>query len=104
VPTLASCGPTTDTDGDKLTDRIEVCFYNSSPTNSNTDGDVCSDGREVASLNGDANVNSGDQGMLAAELSRIPPPAKLVNFDLTKDGLINSGDQGTMASRLGACP
>jgi hypothetical protein len=104
VPALASCGDTNDTDGDKLTNRLEACFYGSSPTNANTDGDACSDGREVTSLNADTTVNSGDQGMLAAELLRVPPPSKLLNFDLNKDGTINSGDQGQMASRLGACP
>jgi hypothetical protein len=87
-----------------LADRIEVCFYNTNPANANTDGDGCSDGREVSSLNMDTIVNSGDQGLLAAELVRTPPPAKLTNFDINKDGIINSGDQGTMASRLGACP
>jgi hypothetical protein len=104
APTLAACGTTSDADGDKLIERNEVCFFNTSPTNANTDGDGCSDGREVASLNADAIVNSGDQGLLAAEFLRVPPPAKLTNFDLNKDGFVNSGDQGVMASRLGACP
>ena len=102
TPTLTSCGASTDADGDGLIDRAEVCFYNSNPNNTNSDGDNCGDGREVASLNADLVVSSGDQGMLAAELLR--PPPKHVNFDLNKDGVISSGDQGIMANRFGACP
>jgi hypothetical protein len=104
VPTLASCGSTADGDGDGLSERIEACFYNSNPASANSDGDTCGDGREVASLNADQTVTSIDQGLLAAELLRVPPPAKLRNMDLNRDGTINSLDQGFLASRIGACP
>jgi hypothetical protein len=103
-PALTVCGGTSDADGDGLPERVEVCFYNSSPTNANTDGDACGDGREVASLNTDLTVSSIDQGILAAELLRTPPPPKLTNMDFNKDGVISSIDQGYQASRFGSCP
>jgi hypothetical protein len=108
---LASCGPTGDTDGDRITDRVEVCNYNSNPNSTDTDGDMALDGAkdgcEVASLNADRVVNAGDQLLLSQEIVRVPPPAKLVNFDLQKDGAVNAGDQLLMAffiSPPGQCP
>jgi hypothetical protein len=37
---------------------------------------------------------------------RTPPPPKLVDFDLNKDGVLNSGDQGMQSSFAvpGKCP
>lgn len=102
-PAITSCGPTTDADGDAIQTRIEVCFYNSNPNNANTDGDVCGDGREVASLNGDFVVNIADRGLLSTEFTRPPPPAKIVNMDLNKDGVLNVGDVGWLSARFGAC-
>jgi hypothetical protein len=98
-PTLASCGSSSDTDGDRLSDRLEICFYHTSPTNVDTDGDNngtmlgAKDSCEAASFNGDRTMNAGDQLLLGQEIVRIPPPAKLSNFDLNKDGSVNSGDQ-----------
>jgi CSLREA domain-containing protein len=108
-PALTACGATGDSDGDRLTNRIEVCNYNSDPNNTDTDGDMALDGAkdgcEVASLNADRVVNAGDQLLLAAEIVR--PPPRLVNFDLNKDGSVSSGDQLLMAffiSPPGQCP
>jgi hypothetical protein len=111
-PTPAACGSTLDPDGDKLSDRLEVCYYNTDPALTDTDGDAAPaldgarDGCEVASLNVDRGVvNSGDQGILAvAVIGGVP--AYHVNLDLNKDGTINSGDQGILASVLitAACP
>jgi N-acetylneuraminic acid mutarotase len=103
VPAIASCGTTADSDGDGLTNRVEACFYNSSTGDPNTDRDLCDDGREAASLNGDSSVNSGDQLLLAQEIIRTAPPPKLLNFDMNKDGGVNSGDQLVQAGRIGAC-
>lgn len=49
-------------------------------------------------------INSGDQLLLVQEYLRIPPPAKLANYDLNKDGGINSGDQLFLVLRFGTCP
>jgi hypothetical protein len=105
TPSLAACGTTADADGDWLSNRVEVCFYNSNPSASNTDGDACSDGKEVGSLNGDTAVNSGDQLFLALEYLRVlAGESPLVNFDLNKDGAINSLDQLVLALNFGPCP
>jgi hypothetical protein len=98
-----------DSDGDGLRDGVEVRNYNSNPLATNTDsasGDTTTDDCEVASVNLDRTVNSGDQGLLSSELVRNPPPPRLVNMDLNKDGVINSGDQGFQGSRAipGKCP
>ena len=69
-PLLTACGAAGDFDGDKISNRIEVCFYNTNPALADTDGDEAVDGEtdgcEMASLNGDRTVNSLDQGMLAS--------------------------------------
>jgi CSLREA domain-containing protein len=96
-----------DTDGDGLQDGWEYKGHGSDPTKTDTDVDGVTDGCEVASLNGDSTVNSGDQGLLGAEITRaVPPSAKLPNFDLNKDGTINSGDQGIQSTKVGPgkCP
>lgn len=103
-PLLTACGTTADADGDGIQNRVEVCNYNSNPTATNSDGDACGDGREVASLNGDNVVNVADMGLLSAEIVRAAPPPKLVNMDMNKDGVLNPADSGFVASKFGACP
>jgi hypothetical protein len=104
-PAPSACGSTADVDLDGLNERLERCHYNTDPNTPDTDGDGVKDGCEASSLNTDTVVNSGDQGLLAAEMLRAAPQSeKLVNFDITKDGIINSGDQGVQASRFGKCP
>jgi hypothetical protein len=115
-PALASCGPAGDTDGDRIQNRIEVCNYNTNPNDTDTDNDLdgfpttglTRDGCEVASLNNDRVVNSGDQLLLVMEIVREPTPSlRLVNFDLNKDGAVNSGDQLLMVwfiAPSGQCP
>lgn len=109
TPAIASCGPTTDTDGDKISDRNEFCFYNTNAASNDSDGDAAidggKDGCEVASLNGDRIVNSIDQGMLASGI--VGSVLYHANVDLNKDGVQNSLGQGTMASFIvptGQCP
>jgi hypothetical protein len=108
-PSLAACGPSSDADGDKIPTRNEVCFYNSNPNSSDTDGDAALDGAkdgcEVASFNGDRVVNSIDQGMLASGIAGAV--AYHPNIDVNKDGIQNSIDQGIVASFIvpaGQCP
>jgi hypothetical protein len=98
-----------DTDGDGLQDGWEYKGHGSNPLVVDTDDDLVTDGCEAASLNGDSTVNSGDQGLLSAEIGRdvsLTGIPKLANFDMNKDGAINSGDQGIQATKVlpGKCP
>jgi hypothetical protein len=108
-PGFSFCDTTSDGDSDGLPDRLETCFYNTDPGSDDSDGDRATngarDGCEVASINGDRTVNSGDQGLLAAGVSHAIAYHR--NLDLNKDGAVSSGDQGLMASFIrlpGRCP
>jgi hypothetical protein len=89
----------TDSDGDKIVDRIEVCGYGTSPILVDSDGDGWHDGCEAASLDGSIVVNSGDQLALAQVLVLVPRPY-VWSVDLNKDGAVNSGDQLLMAQLM----
>lgn len=107
-PTPAQCGGTTDVDGDRLMERIEICGYNTDPTVADTDGDGAKDGCEAVSINGDLVVNSADQLLFAQEHIRVlGGGVGLPNLDLNKDGNYNSIDQLQMAFLImpsGQCP
>jgi hypothetical protein len=90
-----------DSDGDGLSDGVEVRYWMSNPLSTNSDADDCTDAREVASVNVDRIVNSGDLGALAAHFGTLSPQYR--PFDSNGDGLINSGDLGFVASKYGAC-
>lgn len=105
VLSAAACGPTGDTDGDKVMDRLETCGYNTDPDNEDSDVDRFVDGGpdgcELASLNADRVVNSGDQLLLAQEILGVLGGATpLREMDLNVDGKMNSGDQLLMATVL----
>jgi hypothetical protein len=120
-PSAAACGPTTDTDGDRITNRAEFCGYNSNMNAVDTDGDqdgfplnpnpllnLTRDGCEAASVNSDRVVNSGDQLLMVLEILRETTPSlRLVSMDVNKDGAVNVGDQLILAqfiSPAGQCP
>ena len=104
--TLGTNPNNADTDGDGLPDGVEYKGHGTSPLVADTDADGARDACEVASLNLDTIVNSGDQTTLATEIQRTPPPAKLANMDLNRDGVLNSGDQSLLATKVGPgkCP
>jgi hypothetical protein len=93
-----------DSDDDKVLDGNEFRFFNSNPANNNTDGDLCRDGKENASVNADNQVNSADLGQLAQHFSNKGDPDYLPSMDVTKDGRINSTDLGQVAQNFGTCP
>jgi CSLREA domain-containing protein len=105
-PGLATCGAAGDADGDGVLTQREVCFFGTDPNNVNSDGDACNDGREVASINGDATVNVIDLSQVAGEFGVYVLPGTAVqrNFDMTKDGAINVIDLSFVAGRTGSCP
>lgn len=108
-PLVTACGANVDADGDKLTERLEVCFYNTSVSTAESDADASStgshDGCEAASFNGDRIVNVADMGILAAAISNVS--LRHVDVDVNKDGVFNVADQGIVASLIspsGQCP
>ena len=103
-PSITACGPEGDADGDKLTDRIEYCFYGTDPLVVDSDGDGTKDGCEAASLNPDRTVNVADRGMLAVAIAN--PAMRHVNVDVNKDGAWNVGDMGVLMTLFGTtnCP
>jgi hypothetical protein len=105
-----------------LADGPEVKFYATEPANQDSDVDGCDDAREVADVNGDRTVSSGDQGIEAAKIlnpggldtgangdatagdGQVNPYG--INFDLDKNKTISSGDKGIMdflVGKNGAC-
>ncbi len=115
-PTQAQCGSATDADGDRLSERVERCGYNSDPNDADTDDDLdgspspgpTKDGCEAASLNNDRVVNAGDQLLMVIEILAQPSPSlRLGSFDINKDGAVNAGDQLLLAQLIapgGQCP
>ncbi len=107
-PSQAGCGDAVDADGDGVLMYRERCYYSTSDSDTDTDGDGCSDGREVASINGDQTVNAIDLSQVAQAFGTYssvpgPWPAHLVNFDINKDGAIGAIDLSLIAQRFGAC-
>ncbi len=108
-PLVTACGPAGDADGDKLSDRIEFCYYGTSSASTDSDVDAALDGAidgcEAVSLNGDRIANVADMGMLATAISMVP--FRIVNVDINKDGAWNPADQGILATFIspsGQCP
>jgi hypothetical protein len=94
----------TDTDGDLIQDRIEVCGYGSSVSVIESDGDGGRDQCEVASLNTLSPVNSLDQLLLAQAIIADLGGPFVWNADLNKDGANNSADQLLMAQIILSLP
>jgi hypothetical protein len=99
----------TDSDNDTILDGVEVKFYATNPTNPDTDGDGCTDGKEVSDINGSRGVNATDLGQVAARFGSyrnagtgVVDPLK-VDYDFDKNGNINATDLGRVAANFGNC-
>jgi hypothetical protein len=92
-----------DTDGDTIADGVEFMFYGTNPNATNSDGDACSDVKEVASVNGDSIVSASDIGLIAGAFGPNTSPNYVLDFDVNKDGVITAGDVGFAAAQFGAC-
>jgi hypothetical protein len=90
-----------DSDDDAVSDGVEVRYWRTNPLAANTDGDECSDAKEIASTNGDRAVNSGDLLILALNYGPVAPG--LWPYEANGDGAINSGDQLFAANVFGPC-
>lgn len=104
APAICTQGP--DADGDGIIAGREFCFYGTSDNDINSDGDNCSDRREIMSINADYVVNAMDLAQVAQSFGPYPlgAPAYLYNFDVTKDGTISAVDLMQVAQAFGACP
>lgn len=92
-----------DSDDDLIIDGIEVLRLNTNPLAANTDGDACSDAKEIASINGDQTVSSLDLSQVAQSFSNSTAPPYLLNMDVNKDQKVNSTDLQRVAIAFGAC-
>lgn len=102
-PAESSCGTTSDTDGDGLLDYREYCYYGSDTANTHSGGDSCSDGKKVASINADRDVNVIDLQQVADSVGPSSAPGYIENFDMTKNGSIDVIDLQFVAAQKGPC-
>ncbi|MEK7581487.1 MAG: thrombospondin type 3 repeat-containing protein [Patescibacteria group bacterium] len=82
-----------DADNDGLLNSWEVCHWNTSPTNANSDGDVLGDCKEVMDINGNSIVDSGDATLVKRAYFGIDVPDW--NMDINGNGIVNVSD-GTL--------
>lgn len=92
-----------DSDGDGVLDGIEFRGYGTNVQSANTDGDACADGKEIASLDGIAAVNSIDLQQAALSFSPNQNAPYILDFDVNKNGQINSIDLQFIARQFGPC-
>jgi hypothetical protein len=107
--TGCTLGSSTDTDHDGMRDALEACFYNTSITLANTDGDACGDAREATSMDANTTVNAADLGLTASAFGAygtppVPGNEWRVDMDVDKNGVVNGADLGLVASKFGPCP
>ena len=86
-----------------MRDDVEYKAYNSNPFVANTDGDICVDSKEIASVDGNNVVNSADLAIAAGAFGSSTSPNYVKDFDTNKDGAITAGDLAFMASKFGVC-
>lgn len=91
-----------DSDGDNITDGVEVKGFNSNPRAADSDGDGCEDRREVASVNGDRQVNIFDIAVVASAASTTYTQYA-APFDLNRDNAVNVLDLMFGIRQVGYC-
>lgn len=104
-PTIANCTAVApgDADADGLSYAREFCFYGTDDTLANSDGDACSDAKEVATINANLTVDAIDLGQVAQAFGLYTAPNYIADFDFTRDLSINAIDLGQVAQRFGPC-
>jgi glucose/arabinose dehydrogenase len=100
-------GPTVNLDNDGVLGWVETCTLNTSDTNVNTDGDLCSDRKEAASVNADQNVNALDLALVANVFGPytvdLADAHVRIDFDYDKNLNINAIDLALVAQQFGPC-
>jgi hypothetical protein len=79
-----------DTDGDGLSNKVEVCKWGSNPANINTDGDTRGDCNEAFDINGNTLLTNGDSVLIAQAFFAII--ADDWSFDANANGALTNGD------------
>lgn len=103
LPPSWLCGTNSDADGDDLLDNRERCYYNTSPSSGDSDGDGCGDVLEVTSINADRIVNIVDlQQILSAANTSSTQGLYVANFDVSRNGSIDVLDLQQVARLVGA--
>jgi hypothetical protein len=106
VPPVASCVASGDNDSDRMLDSREFCFYGTSASFTDSDNDGCTDGAEIASVNGDTKVDALDLAQIAQNFNAIaytvPAPPHIVQFDVNRDRKITSIDLSLIAQQFNA--
>lgn len=104
-PTFTNCALVApgDADADGLPSAREYCNYGTDDTLTNTDGDTCSDAKEIATINADTNVSAIDLGQVAQAFGPSTGPNYIADFDFTRDLNINASDLSQLAQRFGPC-
>jgi hypothetical protein len=104
MPPVASCVAAGDADGDRMLDSREDCFYGTDPNSMDSDSDGCTDGAEIASVNGDTKVDSLDLAQIAQSFNAlgyaVPALPHIVQFDINRDRKITSIDLGLIAQQF----
>jgi hypothetical protein len=85
-----------DSDDDGILDGIEFKGYETFVFSGDTDGDTCTDGREIASVDGLSAVNALDLQIVAARFLQTDKPVQ----DVNKDGTINVLDLQLIAQQF----
>ena len=106
VPPIGACVAAGDNDGDRMLDSREFCFYGTSANFTDSDNDGCTDGAEIASVNGDTKVDSLDLAQIAQTFNAIgytvPAAPHIVQFDVNRDRKITSIDLSLIAQQFNA--
>lgn len=92
-----------DSDGDGLTDGVEVRGYSSNALVVDADGDGCGDAREAASVNGDRTVNSVDLSQIAQSFGLMGGAVYLSAMDVNRDARVSAIDLSIAARNFGPC-
>jgi hypothetical protein len=84
-----ACGSTADADGDDLPDGWELCRWNTSSSDSDTDNDTLLDCIEAYDVNGDRTIDFLGDVLGVAQSALLGPAAygKDVGFDMNGDGI-----------------
>jgi hypothetical protein len=79
-----------DTDGDGLSNKVEVCKWGSNPANINTDGDMRGDCNEAFDINGNTLLTNADAILVLQAFFGVITGDW--NFDVNANGTANAVD------------